>query len=277
MKNLLFGFLAFAFLTTISEAKSLDSRLLFGRDRSLMYFHTHKASSRELKAVDSLNIAFEIDLAWAHSSFNPHITKDAPYIGHPEEFYTKMGKPFPEDNVSLDEFVSFLKSHPGVKVLLDIKDEAVFPYVEIFVKAVGKERCIVHAFIKNWTRVPEGAIVEPHWYREDIDLFALDALLSRLGVPLIANCRGFSDENIKKHDMIAKMLSDSKHCKSVICLGLYYPGVPLPNIEFLKKINAAGYYAWVNGNVEEFSKKIGSIKYIAMQDDCTYCTVFNHI
>jgi len=255
----------------VAATKPIDLPL-FGLKGSLIYYHAPKASVRELQAVDSRNVIFEIDLAWAHSSFKPQIKENTPYIGHPEEFYTKMGRPFPEDNVSLDEFKAFVKIHPNMRVLLDLKDEAVFPYVETFAKEIGKERCIVHAFIKNWTHIPPNITPEPHWYREDIDLFALDTLLSRLGVPLIANCRGFSDEHVKNHDLITTILEDTKKCKSVIALGLYFPGAPLPLTEYLVRFNTAGYYAWVNGNVQEFAEKIGSVKYIAMQDDSNFCT-----
>lgn len=116
-----------------------------------------------------------------------------------------------------------------------------------------------------------GTSIEPHWYREDIDLFALDAILEPLGVPLIANCRGFSDQNIEENALISKMIEDAKVCKSVVSLGLYYPGGSLPNFKFLKLINSTGYYAWVNGNVSHFLEKIGDIKYIAMSDDIQKC------
>lgn len=124
---------------TAKEIKPIDLPL-FGSNQPLVYYHAPKASLRELNAVNSLNVVFEIDLAWAHSKFKPQIKENAPYIGHPEEFYTKMGKPFPEDNVSLVEFIGFLKSHPGVRVLLDLKDKSVFPYVKTFVHEVGKDR-----------------------------------------------------------------------------------------------------------------------------------------
>lgn len=234
--------------------------------KSLIYYHSHTATPKELKMAAMICPVFEIDLAWGHSSFHPSIAKGAPYIGHPEEFYTKMGNPFPADNVTLVEFQNFLKDYPSVKVLIDVKDEATFPFLKGFIKAVGAERCIVHAFIKNWTIAPELL-----WYHEEIDLFAIDKILSQLGVPLIANCHGFSDEHMEENGLIFKMIQDARRCKSVVSLGLYYPEAPLPNFKFLQLINKAGYYAWVNGNVDQFQEKIGEIQYIAMSDDMQKC------
>ena len=248
---------------------------LFGDAREqILYFHAHHADGRELLAAGLLNLIFEIDLAWAHSSFNAYVEKGTAYIGHPEEFYTLMGRPFPVGNVSLQEFQAFCAKHPLMKVLIDVKDEAVFPDLEALVQAVGPERCIVHAFIKNWTALPEGVQPEPHWHREDIDLFALDRVLSRLRVPLIANCRGFSDGHVERCGLIAKMCSEAKKCKSVIALGLYYPGAPLPGAAFLKAINKAGYYAWLNGNEKGLQEKAGAVRYIGMMDDLNRCTRF---
>lgn len=267
----LFGLSPFSFLLGKMNESVLPE--LFGDSKDhLVYFHSHNASPKELAEAAAGRLIFEIDLAWAHSSFHPLIEKEAPYIGHPEEFYTEMGRSFPEKNVSLIEFQEFLRTNPSIKVLIDVKDATTFTYLEKFIKKIGVERCIVHAFIKNWTVVPPGRSLEPHWYREDIDLFALDQILAPLGVPLIANCRGFSDQNIEENGVILKMVEDARMCKSVVCLGLYYPGAPLPDAAFLQSINDAGYYAWVNGNVNQFQEKIGSIKYIAMSDDSEKCS-----
>lgn len=253
-----------------------DIKMLFGQSRDqLIYFHSHTATPEELLAASIQRPVFEIDLAWAHSAFHPLIVKDMPYIGHPEECYTVLKNPFPEKNVSLQEFQQFLKSHPSLKVLIDIKDESVFPYLDLFVREVGSERCIVHACIKNWTVIPRGIPIEPHWYREDIDLYSLDEVLSRLNVPCIANCRGFNDAHVQENGLLFKMLEDAKKCKSVVCLGIYYyPGAPLPRKEILEEINREGFYAWVNGNIKDFREKLKNIRYIAMSDDMKQCTSF---
>ncbi len=255
--------------------KNKDLPALFGRHQDqFVYFHSHTATLKELQAAAEKNSIFEIDLAWAHSAFNPHVEEGKPYIGHPEEFYTKHGKTFPAANVSLDEFKSFLKAHPGMKVLIDVKDETVLPYLRELATAIGPDRCIVHAFINNWTQIPNETTPEPHWYREDINLFTLDAVLRELNIPLIANCRGFSNDHVERNDMISQMIRDSKACTSVISLGLYYPGAPLPDTRFLQTINDAGYYAWVNGNRPEYKGQIGSMKHIAMADEIGPCTSF---
>lgn len=244
---------------------------IFGNSNpEILYYHSHTATRKELQAAAKANVIFEIDLAWAHNAFHPNLEKGKPYIGHPEEFYTVLKKPFPAENITLAEFVDFLKQHPRIKVLLDIKDQAVFPYLKEFVDAVGAERCIAHAFIKNWTIVPENVVPEPHWYREDIDLYALNAVLAPLKIPLIANCRGFSDQYVEKMGLVAKMLGDAKKCSCVICLGLYYPSAPTPRIDYLKAFNDAGYRAWVNANLPS----IPGIKTVGMCDDISRCTRF---
>ncbi len=275
MKALLKYLLCFCGVVSSALASDVILPDLFGSPRDhLVYFHSHTVYSKQLEEACSLHPIFEIDLAWAHAAFHPSIINGKPYIGHPEEFYTKLGKPFPVANVSLEEFQDFLKNNPAVKVLIDIKDEATFPYLKEFVKAVGAERCIVHAFIKDWTLVPSEIPVDPHWYREDIDLEALDKLLTSLGIPLVANCRGFSDEHVEANHLISKMGEDAKKYKSIVCLGLYYPGAPLPKTALLESINEAGYYAWINGNVEGYREKIGHVKHIAMSDEMSQCTPF---
>lgn len=140
-----------SFIAEVNEAAVPN---IFGtKGNSFTYFHSHTVSQNELAKAVIVCPVFEIDLAWAHSSFHPLIAKGTPYIGHPEEFYTKMDKPFPVDNVTLAEFQTFLRDNPSIKVLIDVKDEAAFSYLEEFIKAVGATRCIVHSFIKNWTMV----------------------------------------------------------------------------------------------------------------------------
>lgn len=119
---------------------------------------------------------------------------------------------------------------------------------------------------KDWTIIPLNTVEEPHWYREDIDLKSLDELLMELKIPLIANCRGFSDDHIKTHHLVDQMIDAAKKHKSIICLGLYYPGVPLPDVGLLEKINDAGFYAWINGNISDPDKKIDQIRSIKMVD-----------
>lgn len=238
----------------------------------LAYFHAPDACQKLLDSVANQNLIFEIDLSWAHSSFNSYVSQGHPYIGHPEEFYTKKGQRFPASNVNILEFQAFLLTHPSIKVLIDIKDETVYPFLKWFIQTVGAKRCIVHAFIKNWTHIPPNTAISPHWYREDVDLFKLNDTLAPLHVPLIANCRGFSDANVEQNRLVSQMINDSKRCTSVVSLGLYYSGVPLPKIEFLQVFHDAGYYAWVNGNIPDIEKKLGKIRHIAMTDDVKYCT-----
>lgn len=278
---LVFGYIFMAFFVNPCSALPVNCMAhlesnrpipsIFGRtDPQIIYFHSHTATKKELEAAAGVQPTFEIDLAWAHEAFRPNLKKNSPYIGHPEEFYTILGKQFPAENVTLAEFVIYLKEHPHIKVLLDIKDEAVLPYLEDFVQTIGSDRCIAHAFIKNWTSIPEGVTPEPHWYREDIELFALNEVMGRLGISLIANCRGFSDQHVEKLGLISKMIEDCKACRSVICLGIYYPGAPLPKVDFLKTFNEAGYYAWVNANLESAP----GLKTVGMCDDLSRCTRF---
>lgn len=249
--------------------------LVFGQVWSqLAYFHAPDASQKLLDSVAKQNVIFEIDLSWAHSSFNTHVREGHPYIGHPEEFYTVKKMPFPSNNIGILEFQTFLMKHPSIKVLIDIKDETVYPFLQQFIKAVGPERCIVHAFIKNWTRVPQNTTRSPHWDREDVDVFKLDGILAPLKVPLIANCRGFNDANVEQNDLVAQMLKDSKQCSSVVALGLFYSktiGV-LPEKKFFQAFHDAGYYAWVNGDIADLDKQLGNIRRIAMTDHVEHCT-----
>jgi hypothetical protein len=230
------------------------------------YFHALNAYPATLQSVCEKDVIFEIDLSYAHSAFNPYVQIATAYIGHPEEFYTQMEKPFPIDNVSLPLFIDFIKNHPSMKVLIDIKDEAVFPYLKMIVTSLGSERCICHAFIKDWTIMPPNTAEEPHWYREDIDLKSLNELLMELKIPLIANCRGFSDDHINTHHLVDQMIDSAKTHKSIICLGLYYPRAPLPDIALLEKINDAGFYAWINGNITDSDIPTDHIRSIKMVD-----------
>lgn len=263
-----------AFLLMSIFAFSDQTAFSTTKENKYIYYHSHTATPQELSLASRYCPIFEIDLAWAHTSFHPKVLKNHPYIGHPEEYYTKGGNRFPEGNISLEEFQQFLKENPSVKVLIDVKDMAAFDYLESFVKAIGSNRCIVHAAIQNWRIIPSDVSMESHWHREDIELFALDDLLTRLQVPLIANCRGFSDEHVEKNALLQIMINDAKKCKSVIALGFYYPGVPLPKIEYLEKINEAGYFAWVNGNIDDFEKKLRNLRFIAMSDIMERCTRF---
>lgn len=215
--------------------------------------------------VKDQDLIFEIDLAYARTAFRKEIRASQPYIGHPEAFYTIMERPFPEENVSLEEFLSFVLDHPRMKVLIDLKSIDALPFLEKMVHQIGKDRCLVHAFIKDWTIYPEGIEKEPHWIEEDIDLEILDRALTNLNIPLIANCRGFSDVHVKENGLIDKILQDSQACSSIISCGLYYPGAILPDLTLLSKIQNGGYYPWINGNLlseEELKKN----RYIAMCD-----------
>lgn len=243
---------------------------------NVLYYHSHTATPQELAQASQLCPIFEIDLAWAHSNFHPKVTKNCPFIGHPESAYTKGSDSFPKDNVSLEEFQQFLKDHPSVKVLIDVKDEAVFPYLETLIQNIGSHRCLAHAAIKNWVILPRDLSKEPHWDQEDIELFALDDLLAKHGVPLIVNCRGFSDEHVERENLLQTIFQDVKKCKSVLAIGFYYPNAPLPKKDYLEKINQEGYLAWVNGNIQGFEEKLRPIKYIAMCDDMEKCTSFKN-
>jgi hypothetical protein len=247
--------------------------LIFGQQRDqLVYFHAPDASRKTLDGARSTSCLFEIDLAMAESNYHSTLTKGKPYIGHPEEFYTILKREFPKDNVSLDEFKLFLTENPKIHVLIDIKHVAVLDYLADFIKSVGPKKCMVHAFIKNWTILPSKTTPAPHWYQEDMNLFQLDVFLHQLGVSFIANCRGFSDDHILENKIIDQMIKDCRSCHNVIAIGFYYPAVALPNLEFLSKINEAGYYAWVGANSEEYLTEIGSIKHIGMCDDLRMCT-----
>lgn len=261
--------------TTSSNDARATHPLVFNKAWDhLAYFHAPDASQKLLDSVAKQNLIFEIDLSWAHSSFNAYVREGHPYIGHPEEFYTVKKMPFPSNNIGILEFQAFLIKNPSFKVLIDIKDETVYPFLQQFIKAVGPERCMVHAFIKNWTRVPLNTARSPHWDREDVDLYKLDGILAPLNVPLIANCRGFTDAHVKQHDLVSQMIKESKRCTSVVALGLFYSktiGV-LPDIRFLQAFHDVGYYAWVNGDIANLEKTLGSIRHIAMTDHAEHCT-----
>ncbi len=240
---------------------------MYALPNKIVYFHAPDASRCTLESIKDSDIIFEIDLSYAHSNFNEYISKGTPYIGHPEEFYTIMKKPFPKDNVSFDEFINFAINHPSIKILIDIKDKDAFPYLEKLVNSIGSDRCIVHAFIKNWTQIPNNISKEPHWYKEDIDLFILDELLTRLNVALIANCRAFNNKHVEDKNLLDLMINDAKKCQSIISLGLYLQNADIPKTNFLKILYKAGYYVWVNGNLRNIQEHIKNFKYIAMIDD----------
>lgn len=252
---------------------------LFGELRdSLVYYHSHITSPEHLEKAEQTCPLFEIDLAWAHSTFIDSIPCGSPFIGHPEEFYTKMGHEFPSENVTLDQFQSFMTTHTDVKLLIDIKDDTTYMAsnaLEVLILSVGAPRCIVHAFIHQWTMLPEGSLPEPHTYREDVNLHALDQKLTALGVPLIANCRGFSIENVEANNIVETMINDALLCESIVSLGIYLPaGSPAPDVRLLRAINNAGYYAWVNGNAECFEEDVldymtGDNEYDDGMTDCS--------
>lgn len=260
----------FSFSLRLLDAHFLDSFT----EKSFAYFHAPDAAKSTLLPAICQNSIFEIDLAYAYNNFNNSVFKGLPYIGHPEEFYTKLGRPFPYKNMSFDKFCRFIQKHPSAKILIDLKDEAAFPYLKSLVQQVGSDRCIVHAFIKEWLHPPDDQPPQPHWYRENIRLAPLNSLLEELGVPLIANCNGFSNEHMEKHDLLQKMLRDAKPCKSILALGIYSSvATKLPKKHYLKQINESGYLAWVNGNLPDYREKTQDIDHIAMCDDLSKCSI----
>ncbi len=248
--------------------------VLFQGSRSLFYYHTPKVTPKELEAAISRRASIEIDIAWAYEAFVDGVEKDQPYIGHPQEFYTVLGKEFPKENVTISYAVNQLKLHPEVLVVLDCKDTNAISAVASIVGELGAARCLIHAFIKDWTPdcAKYGVTPEPHWYREDIDLGTIGVFCDTAKVPLIANCRGFSDDVVKQEDLVTRMVADAKHYPSIISLGLYYPGAPIPAIEYLQTIHSSGFAPWANGN--RYTQPIVDIPVVAMEDDIGLCSVF---
>lgn len=234
---------------------------LFGATSNLVYFHSHTCTPGVMDDATAACPLFEIDLAWAHSAFHDNVTKGCPFIGHPEEFYTKLGEEeYPDENVTLDTFVAFINKNKNLKLFIDIKDESLYKGTNTvlvdLINTVGPSRVICHAFIEAWRVKIPGAPELPHWYRENVDLYALDVVLSALDVPLIANCQANSNDFLT-HSNIITMINDAKKCKSVVSIGLYMKdGNHIPQLEFLQAINNSGFWAWVNGNncaLEDYS------------------------
>ncbi len=234
-----------------------------------LYFHTREITPAVLESVEHHDIIFEIDLCYAHTAFNEHVKAGESYIGHPATFYSEKNHTFPKDTLSVDEFIEYAVSHPKLRVFIDIKDPLSMSDLERIVTAVGAHRCIAHAFVTEWCFSPDK---KAYWADEMVDLKPLDELLTRLKVPLIANCYAHSDAFVKEHDIISKMVSRAKECKSVIGLGLYYNVLSIPDLSILEKINRAGYLAWINGNDPKIGNIPASVRYIAMCDTPALCT-----
>lgn len=127
----------------------------------------------------------------------------------------------------------------------------VLPHVLEFVKEVGKERCLAHAFILDWTGPPPPPMpVRVHWVDEDIAIEVIDKALQTVGIPLIANCRGFNDDYVVENNIIERMVADAKKYKSIAGLGIYYSQPAMPPPSFLHAFNLAGYKGWTNANMD---------------------------
>ncbi|MCI5052787.1 MAG: hypothetical protein MRY21_06615 [Simkaniaceae bacterium] len=235
---------------------------LFG-GQSVCYFHTRYATLETLEKAREQNAIYEFDLAWAHRKFHPLVTAGAPYIGHPEEFYTIENHPFLKENLSFQALREYLVAHPDLRVLIDIKDELVIPYVAALAREIGKERCLVHAFIREWQPPAEVLKAQAHWVKEAISLKKIEAL----AIPFIANCHAVSREYTESANLLEMMLKSASECKSLIALGLYFEDISLPALSTLKAINDAGYYAWVNGNLPNIKEQLKEIDYYAMVDE----------
>jgi hypothetical protein len=236
--------------TNGSEPTILE--LLISREQ-LPYFHAPDASSETLADCEGKSVILEIDVAMTSDLTFEHAIVNRPYIGHPSPFYEMPHTSFPS-NVSLEKFKQYLlkPGNESIKVLLDIKNKEVIPYILEFAKEVGKDRCMAHAFISDWTRYPQPSEIqiEPHWVDEDLSLEVVDEALQSLEIPLIANCRGFNNDHVEQHKLIQKILEDAKNHKSIAALGLYYAAPETPRLDFLHDFNKAGYKAWINANTD---------------------------
>lgn len=243
-------------------------QLLSSREQ-LPYFHAPDASSKILEDCQGRSVILEIDVAMTSDLDFEHAIPNSPYIGHPSPFYEMSHTSFPPSNVSLEQFKEYLlkPGNESIKVLLDIKNKEVIPYILEFAKDVGRGRCIAHAFISDWTRYPQPPEIpiEPHWIDEDLSLEVVDEALQSLEIPLIANCRGFSNDHVEQHKLVQKMVEDAIGHKSIAALGLYYAAPETPHLDFLRGFNKAGYKAWINANTN--LEVYEDIQWVGMCDD----------
>jgi hypothetical protein len=234
----------------------------------LRYFHAADATAETLAQCEGKSLIFEVDVAITYEESNQYSPPGVPYIGHSPRFYGIPGKVFSKNNVTLEEFKRFVlkPENQSIKVLLDIKNVEVLPHVLEFVQAVGKERCMAHAFILDWTGPPPPNIsIRPHWVDEDVSIEAVDKALQTVGIPLIANCRGYNDNFVIENNIIQRMITDAKKYSSIAALGIYYPQPAMPPPDFLRAFNEAGYKGWVNANMD--LTKFREIRWVGMSDD----------
>lgn len=243
-------------------------RQLLTTIKQLKYYHSDAVTPEILDACRGKALIFEIDVAVSSDTSFKYTVANKPYIGHPSQFYDIPGRPFPEQNVTIDEFKQYVlkPENRTLKILFDIKNIEVLGYVIEFAKEVGAGRCLAHAFIREWTKeTPEGIETHPHWVAEDMPLAILDEKLTEVGIPLIANCRAFNNEHVAKHGLIDEMARDAKQYKSVAALGLYLKESHNPKLEYLRAFNDAGYYAWINSNNDIAPYE--DIRWVGMCDD----------
>jgi hypothetical protein len=242
---------------------------------SFRYYHAHEATQELIEQSAEMDVIFEFDLSIAYNALYPKLKKGAPFIGHPEIFYTSKELPFPVQNLSFEELKDLAKELPHLKILIDVKDWHALPALEQFIQEIGPHRCIVHAFIAEWVTSPKAENPEAHWFLEDVPLKDLDRLLTKYQVPLIANARIFPNAKVADKEHLMYITERAKYFPSIFAIGFYKDRAPIPEKHLLEQINSAGYYAWVNANQPDYQEKTQGIIHIGMCDDISQCTNFS--
>jgi len=204
----------------------------------LIFWHTHTVKVADVKVAIEQKASIELDLA-----YNPET--NAVYIGHPLNFYTEVKQlPLP-NNIDLERAIAMLEKAPEVMVVLDLKDERVFPMVKKIITRLGRERIILHAFVKEWVfNYPEALIPEAHWQFEDIRLAKYQQLIKETNVNAIGAIRVFSNFDLENTTQLQEILK--KKVPEIACLSIYLPGAKVASLAAYQQIVAAGKLPGVN-------------------------------
>lgn len=233
-------------------------------NKPYVYWHMREIHEDTIREAIECGTSIEFDIAYDESSDNI-------YVGHPKEFYTIEKKiPLPS-NIDIDKAVEMLEQAPDVVVVLDCKHKKALPKIKEIIARLGKNRCILHSFIKEWsTPYPEGIHMEAHWSVEDVPYDDIKKIIDETGVKTIGAIHALSEQRVRDEGLLDKALSMAQGFESV---SLYLPGVKVPSKDFSKKTFEAGYLPWISQDELDINGEDLDFAYVGMSDDPAKATV----
>ena len=229
------------------------------------YWHMREIDRATIEEAIRRGTSIELDIAFDEETGEI-------YVGHPKEFYTiEKQTPLPH-NIGIDEAVAMIKDVEDLVLVLDCKHEKALPKIKEIIETLGQHRCILHAFIKEWS-VPYPADIhqEAHWRVEDVPLAAIQKVQQETGVKTIGAIHALSVARLENEELLNRALETAEDTFESI--SIYLPGVATPPFKHLKQIVDKGYLPWLSQDELEASGEKFDFAYVGMSDDPTKATV----